>query len=287
MSWTEQFAKDEIRSGRISDVTQHYYVGGSPLDTTAQQAINNMLSPDWVTSTVVGTQPAGSDGTTTYTPYPWLYDNNIAPVVADGMRYRLTESNDYLTGVPGASNAFASALWALDYMHWWAGHAAGGVNFHNKQWIYTDTIIQDPSSNGTAFQIAPKGYGIKAFTLGSAGRVHPVDVRSEGVNVTAYCIGGGREYFVTVINKTQGTDAEDAAATILAGGLGVSGADVMMLAGDSPGDASGYGATIGGAPIVGDAPWRGEWTHLGRGPQGEIRLTVPATSAAIVRIRSG
>ena len=94
--------------------------------------------------TAIGTQPAR----TTYAAYPWLYANNLAPVVAAGLRYRLTESNDYLTGVPGASNAFASALWALDYLHWWAAHAAAGVNFHNKQWLHTDTIVPDPAATG-------------------------------------------------------------------------------------------------------------------------------------------
>ncbi|HZC40334.1 MAG TPA: hypothetical protein VE343_06635, partial [Streptosporangiaceae bacterium] len=120
VSWTERFAGDERDLGRISQVTQHYYVGGDPGRTTARQAISNMLSPDWVHGTAPGTQPKR----TTYAPYPWLYQSNIAAVAAAGLGYRLTESNDYLTGVPGASDAFAAALWALDYLHWWAAHGA-------------------------------------------------------------------------------------------------------------------------------------------------------------------
>ncbi len=75
-----------------------------------------------------------------YTPYSWLYRNDYLPIRKLGIQYRLTESNDYLGGVPGGSNSFASALWALDYMHWWAEHGASGVNFHNNQWIYTHTL---------------------------------------------------------------------------------------------------------------------------------------------------
>src|SRR6266581_737559 len=146
--WTERFAHDERPSGRITSVTQHYYVGGDPGETTAEQAISNMLSPEWVTGTAVGTQPGG----TTYIPYPWLYANNLAPVAAAGLRYRLTESNDYLVGVPGASNAYASALWALDHLHWWAAHGAAGVNFHNKRGLCTATILPPPAGGG--------GYGI-------------------------------------------------------------------------------------------------------------------------------
>jgi hypothetical protein len=282
VSWTERFARDE-GSGRIADITQHFYVGGSPGDTTAQQAIENMLSPEWVNGTAAGTQPRR----TTYTPYPWLYANHLAPVTAAGLRYRLTESNDYLTGVPGASDAFASALWALDYLHWWAAHGAGGVNFHNKQWLFTDTIVPGPATTG-GYTITPKGYGIKAFTLGSAGQVKPTQiVNPDGINLTAYCIGRAGEHYVTVINKTHGARAADAAVTIAPPGRPLHDAAFMALARAEPGHARGTGATLGGAEITGDTAWSGEWTALPADPRAGISLTVPATTAAIVKIHSG
>jgi hypothetical protein len=284
MPWTQRLASDEQESGRVAEVTQHYYVGGSPGETTAQQAISNMLSAEWVTATEIGSQPAG----TTYTPYPWLHANNLAPVAAAGLRYRLTESNDYLVGVPGASNAYASALWALDHLHWWAAHGAAGVNFHNKQWLYTDTIVPNPAGPGHGYVITPKGYGIKAFTLGSAGQVKPAQIQNpNGVNVTAYCVGTAGEDYVTIINKAHGADAPDAAVTIAAPGPGVQGAQVMTLAGAQRGDAQGTKVTLGGATITGDAPWNGTWSTVTAGPHGEISLTVQATTAAIVKISSG
>ena len=155
-SWTQHFADDEKSSGIIADVTQHYYVGGSPGSTTGPQAVSNLLSAGWVT-----------------TNYPWLYSNNLAPVVADGMPYRMTEANDYLTGIADASNAYASALWALDFMHWWAAHFCAGVNFHNKSWLLTDTIFLDAAGN---LQANPKAYGIKMFDLGGHGSVEPLTV---------------------------------------------------------------------------------------------------------------
>jgi hypothetical protein len=283
VSWTERFASDERDSGRIAEITQHYYVGDNPGKTTAQQAISNMLSPEWVNGTEIGTQPTR----TTYTPYRWLYANNLAPVVAAGLRYRLTESNDYLTGVPGASNAFASALWALDHLHWWAAHSAAGVNFHNKQWLYTDTIVPDPDAAGDGYAVTPKGYGIKAFTLGSAGQVKPVAIgNADGINLTAYCVGGAGEDYVTIINKTHGAGAADAAVTIVPPTPGPQGAQFMTLAGGEPGDATGASATLGGAAITGDAAWNGRWSTLSAGPHGGITLTVRATTAAVVRIRS-
>jgi hypothetical protein len=281
VSWTQRFARNERDSGRIADITQHYYVGGDPGPTTAQQAIDNMLSPEWVAGTTTGTQPTG----TTYTPYPWFYANNLAPVAAAGLPYRLTESNDYLTGVPGASNAFAAALWTLDYLHWWAAHAAAGVNFHNKQWLYTDTIVPDPAAPAGSYAITPKGYGIKAFNLGSAGQAKPVAIgNADGLNLTAYCISGGGVHYVTIINKTQGAEAADAAVTIVPPGPGLRGAQIMTLASGEPGDATGASAMLGGAAITGDAPWDGKWCALSADPRTGISLTVRAATAAILKI---
>jgi hypothetical protein len=282
VSWTQRFARDERDRGRIADITQHYYVGGGPGKTSARQAISNMLSPEWVNGTAIGTQPAR----TTYTPYPWFYASHLAAVVAAGQRYRLTESNDYLGGVPGASNAFASALWALDYLHWWAAHAAAGVNFHNKQWLYTATVVPDPAAAGARYAVTPKGYGIKAFALGSAGQVRPVTIaNADGINLTAYCVGEAGEDHVTIINKTHGARAADADVTIVPPGPGRPTAQVMTLESGVPGDAAQTSATLGGAPITGDAPWDGTWNALAD-PHGGIGLTVKAATAAIVRIRN-
>jgi hypothetical protein len=284
VSWGERLARDERNSGRISQITQHHYVGGDPGETTAQQAIGNMLSPEWVHGAAIGTQPEG----TTYIPYPWIYENNLAPVAAAGLRYRLTEANDYLGGVAGASDALASALWALDHLHWWAAHGAAGVNFHNKQWLRTDTIVpRDQAAPGQGYAINPKGYAIRAFTLGSGGRVKPTWIDNPGgVNLTAYCVGGAGEDHVTIINKAHGADAADAVVTIAPPCRGVRGVQVMTLAGGQPGDASGTTATLGGAAITGDARWNGTWESLPADPHGGVSLTVEATTAAIVRIHS-
>jgi hypothetical protein len=280
-SWTERFAID-LPCPQITEITQHHYAGGAPGTTTARQAIGNMLSPEWVSGTAIGTQPAD----TTYIPYPWLYVNNLAAVLATGLRYRMTEANDYLGGVPGASNAFASALWSLDYLHWWAAHGAAGVNFHNKQWLFTDTVIPDPAAPG-GYAATPKGYGIKAFALGSAGRVKPTQTaKPDGLNLTAYCIGTAGDDYITIINKTHGENAADAAVTILPPSPGPHRAQVMTLASGERKDAAGTHATLGGAVITGDTDWQGTWNALRAAPRAGIRLTVSAATAAIVRIHA-
>jgi hypothetical protein len=297
ISWTQCFGQDEAGSGRLAEVTQHYYIGGSPGRTRAKHAIANMLSPEWASAAAPGHQPRG----TTYIPYPSFYETHVAPASACGLPCRLTECNDYLVGVPGASNAFASALWALDCLHWWAAHGASGVNFHNKQWLWTDTIV--PGRAPGRYAATPKGHAIRAFALGSAGRVTPARIGNPGgVNLTAYCVSGQEADYVTVINKTYGEHAADAQVTIVPRAPGAPGAQVMTLeaavpprarraalwpargASARPGDVTAAGATLGGAAITGDSPWQGTWADLPAGQGGGVRLTVSAATAAIVRM---
>jgi preprotein translocase subunit SecG len=293
VSWTQQFARDEKSSGVIKDATQHHYVGGGPGDTTAQQAIDNMLSAAWVNDTSIRTQLAGTNSTTTYTPYPWLYDNILAPVLSLGLPYRMTEANDYLRGVPGASDVFAAALWALDYMHWWAAHGAAGVNFHNNPWLLTDTIVPNPRSCAASgcgdYYVTPKGYGMKAFDLGGHGYVEPVTVSNpNGINLTAYAVGDAQNLYVTIINKTHSSthDSTDAKTTILPNGFGAAQGTYMVLTDSVPGDPSLPAATLGGAPITNNARWMGQWTPLNSNKNGTFTLTVQATTAVVVRIQS-
>jgi hypothetical protein len=61
----------------------------------------------------------------------------------------------------------------------------------------------------------------------------------------------------------------------------------MTLAGGQPGDARGATATLGGATITGDTPWNGTWSALPTDPRAGIRLTIRATTAAIIKIHGG
>ncbi len=309
VSWTQQFAGDEKSSGTLANATQHHYVGGSTSVTcggtkyslSVQQAIDNMLSPDWVTGTSITAEPhappntcgpGGANGLI-YTPYPWLYANNLAPVVSDGVPYRMTEANDYLGGVAGASNGYAAALWALDYMQWWAAHNAAGINFHNNPWLNTDTIVPNPNPCSGAcgnYQITPKGYAIKAFDLGGHGYVEPVGISFPGgsFNMTAYAVGEAMDTYVTIINKTHlsTNDITDALVTVKPNGFTAASAAWIALSNGDPGNASSMTATIGGGSITNNARWVGTWTPLSPDTGSGVTVTVPSTSAAVVRIHA-
>ena len=264
VSWTTRFARAEKNAGILRVVTEHFYVGGAGKDVAAQQGIDAMLSPGWIAANQK------------------LYDKMATPVLADGLPYRFTEANDhYSGGVPGASDTYAGALWALDFLHWWAAHEARGVNFHNTQWVVNDVITPDANRRLT---INPKGFGIKAFDLGGHGSTEPVTIsNSEGINLTAYAVRGAGEHFVTLINKEHGADAREAKVTVAAPGA-AKGATVMFLTAPDGDAAAKTGVTLGGASINADGPWLGKWKPLPAGKPGQYAVKVPAASAAIVRV---
>src|SRR5262249_46464605 len=146
---------------------------------------------------------------------------------------------NFTGGVEGASDTFVSALWALDYLHWWASHGADGINFHNRRWISNCVIypaIIDSRGNAPIigeYLSHPIGYGLMAFALGGHGRVTPIKISNDkSINMTAYAVRAEDCVFLTIINKECGNNARGANITICA--PGISGGEVMFL--KSPGD---------------------------------------------------
>lgn len=261
-SWSQRFAHD-AKGANVRFVTHHDYPGQSAAGVSVETAIDSELSPSWPGSR-----------------YTLLYDHVLAPVQAEGFAYRMTECNDYTGGVDGASNAFVSALWALDYMHWHAAHHAAGVNFHNKRWIFTDTVYRDPSGD---YHFNPKAYAIRAFDLGSEGNSVPLAMSNEGgVNLTAYAVRGAQALFVTIINKEHGSGAREAAVTIVAPGIGGQASGMALVAPNGDLRAR-TGVTLGGAEISGGS-WDGKWTVLGGCASGRTQVKVPPGSAIVLKL---
>lgn len=261
-SWSELFADDEKTSGIVKSIYLHNYVGQGA-SGTPQSMIDNMLSTAWVTSY-----------------YPALYTACCVPVTQAGFPFRLTESNSFSGYLSGGSNSFATALFSLDYLHWWAGHGAAGVNFHNKQWVGNGPIYMDANQN---YQVYPVGYGIKAFDLGGHGLVDSVIIgNSDGLNVTAYAVQSTNTLFVTVINKEHGAGARNAAVRIAPNGF--SGTATVVYLRSPNGVTDTTGVTIGGAAITNSGPWQGVWSPIDSASASAYFVSVPASSAAVVRI---
>jgi hypothetical protein len=269
--WTTDFASAEKNSGIVQLITQHDYVAdmlpGGVTITNATNLISAMLSPGWDTLT-----------------NQMLY-NAVGPaILADGLHYRFTEANEITGGIEGASDAFADALWALDFLHWWAARGISGINFHNQAWIPTDTIFPDSQNN---YEVHPKAYAIKAFDVAGHGRVIPLGImNADDVNLTAYAIGDETNLYVTIINREYGVGAQDASVTITLTGFAAGDAWDMYMT-DTNGIAATNGVTLGGGTITNNAAWQGQWTALGSLTNNQCAVVVPAASAAIVKIAAG
>lgn len=263
-SWTVNFADDEKGSKLINYISLHNYAGQDAPGNTIESLVEKMLSADM-----------SKDN------FPALYENDVVPVLKAGFKYRLTESNSFSGDVAGGSNSFAAALFALDYMHWWAAHKAAGVNFHNKQWVKNAPIYKDVDGNFNAY---PIGYGIKAFNVGGRGTAQPVAITNpEGINLTAYAVRSLKGLYITIINKTHGEGAKNAWVTITSTHVGSNAATLSL---NAPGNevTALTGITLGGAPISTSEPWQGKWTPIKTKKAGNCAIQVPASSAVIVRI---
>lgn len=261
-----RFIRKEKDTGCLALITQHIYVGGNPIKhhVDLPHAIDAMLSDEWVTN-----------------KYPGLYDHALRAAVKADLPFRLTESDDYVHGVTNASDAYVSALWALDYTHWWAAHGAAGVNFQNTEWLRTDTFYRDA---GGAYQIHPKAYGLRAFDEANHGSIMPVAIKNaDKLHVTAYTIGNTSNLYVTVINKEHGPGARDASVTVLAKNFGGTNAALYLAAPGNDLKAT-NGITLGGGSITNNASWSGQWSPLTPAPDGRCIVFVPASSAAVVKL---
>ena len=275
--WAVRFAADMKTTPNIALITTHTYIGGAPfLDKKERttrlppsQAIENMLSRDWPEK-----------------KYPAMLKTTIAPIIKTGRPWRLTEVNDVTKGVPGASNAYASALWALDYLHWWALRSpeCAGMNFHNTKWLATGTIYRDPADG--AFKPNPKAYATRAFALGSQGRVQPLTLSNpDHLNLTAYAVtAADATLYLTIINKEHGPNARPATVSIDAAKFPTGTLKTMSLISATNDPAALTGITLGGDTITNSTPWRGKWSDPVNYSRGQCTVPVPATSALIVII---
>jgi hypothetical protein len=115
--------------------------------------------------------------------------------------------------------------------------------------------------------------------------VEPVVVgNGDDLDLTAYAVGTATDVYLTIINKEHGPGARAAGVTIRPTGFVSGNVKAMFL--ESPGGNVGAtnGITLGGAPIVNNASWRGQWSVLDPPDNGPCTVTVPASSAVILQM---
>src|SRR5215471_4398733 len=169
--WAESFATEYKGDSTIELVCGHYYPGARTGTITGD--INYILDP----SRLVG-------GANNYTQY---LNNFPSSAIAAGETWRIEETNSLVSGgEAGVSDVYTATLWSLDYVHWWAQHNAGGLNFHEGASSVYNAFV--PTTLSSSYTARPVAYGIKAFSLGGAGQNVTTTVGSnpDSVNITAY-----------------------------------------------------------------------------------------------------
>lgn len=277
--FTRRFAMDA--GPRLITATQHYY-GASSRGLAAEEMAESCLSPGWVTNDYValygGSLAGGAD---------WPTNRAGAP-----LPYRFTECSAFNNGGGNPGNQiFATALWALDFYHWWAQHECIGVNPFTRTAQFNSPIYFD----GTNYVAEPYAYALKAFSLGSTGCVlKPPQLALENpsnINVTAYGVVNPTDLWVTLINKTfNNVGAHTVEVSIPAPvGFEVNRARYIVLSAGKvaggAGDATLKGACLGGAELPNDgSSWAGRWTTLPVSGGG-VQLTLLPTTALIVDLQ--
>ena len=257
--WTAPFASAE--KGQFEWLTHHYYRANG-LDPTSTAA--RLVTPDGALGQMLAAlKQAGT---------------------AAGTPVRLSECNSFYNGgAHGASNAYASALWGIDFLFSCAQGGLSGVNFHGGgQSAYTPIADHDNAVVG----VRPLYYGLALFHLMGSGTLRQTAVYAGGRNVSAYAITSpSRGLRVVLVNKDPTEDLE-VTVYLHRSATRASGVALTQL---SPG-ASGpsltatSGVILSGAAIGPDGSWTPEAAEALTVADSQVKVRLPRLSAMLVTV---
>jgi len=198
-----------------------------------------------------------------------------------GAPLRMSETNSACHGgAVGVSDAYASALWVVDYLLTGVEYGVTGFNFHGGLSYVCDgyTPLCEVGANEYAAQ--PVYYGMLFTHLLGSGNLRPVTVTTPapGDNVTAFALRPAAGGLRVIVENLTGAVAE----VTLRGGGSASSATVLNLTGPSPLATS--GVRIQGAAVAANGSFTpGPPGTVGCG-SGRCRVTVAPYSAALVTV---
>jgi hypothetical protein len=227
------------------------------------------------------------------------YDKVGAVLAARGVPYRIDEMNScYNGGAKNSSDTYASTLWALDCTHWWAAHHIVGVNYHTGEAVGRDggfgaanyaAFVHAPDGHG--FVMRPQAYAYLAFTQGAHGRSLGVSLQAAtnfNFNSYAYHDGDDGSFYVTLINKSYGTNARPASVFVQLLPTPESGTWRRMdLVQKQQDIAAKTDVTLSGASVNAKGIWHGKWKKVRHASSSDLTIEVPPASAAILRFSPG
>ncbi len=251
--WFSQFGVS--RHDKIKFLDAHYYVTG-PASSPSISYYNLLNKSDYLDRYLGDIKASAS---------------------ASGLPFRITECNSiYGGGKAGASDVFASALWALDFMWNVAEYGGQGVNFHDGQGL----VYSPATMSGGLVTAHPEYYAMLAFKYGNnGGKIVPVDTDNPSqYNCNAYaCANVDGSWSVTIINK-ETTDISFRLQLSKA----TENVEIMRLTAPSVTAAS--GVEFAGSSLSSDGSFKP--IHIEHAAAGKDNFTVnvPAVSAAVLVI---
>jgi hypothetical protein len=252
-TWTVPFAKKEAPSIRL--LTQHYYVANGQSDAST---IDFLLQP----------HPA------LVTDLQELADAAASNAIADG--YRLSECNSFYNGgAPNISDAFGTALWAIDFLFTNAEYGSSGVNFHGGGNGTGYTPIAD--QNGEVVGARPIFYGMLLFAKVGQGTVLATSGVPATINFSAYAVSSAGSTTTVVLNNKDRATTVHATVDV---GATIASATAILLRGPSL-DAT-TGVTLADAAIAPDGGFAPSPPTALPTAGKTFTIDVPPASAALV-----
>ena len=255
-SWVTRFARNE--GNDIKLLTHHYYREGQ----NPTSSIDKLLHPDPKLSPILAELEAASKSC--------------------GVPYRICETNSFSGGgKPGVSDAFASALWVLDFMYKLASAGCAGVNMetgvNQRGFISSYSPIGDDEHGH--YSATPEFYGMLAFARSGIGEVIGSHLEAGSRNLEAYATKQSNDQItLTLINKEQAYDAIISVESVVALRHG----SVLRLS--APSLESNTRVFFGGAAVNPDGTWHPTQPEQIQASEGKLRVRLPAASAAIVTL---
>ncbi|HEY4417480.1 MAG TPA: hypothetical protein VGO57_17445 [Verrucomicrobiae bacterium] len=272
-----ELAERVAGGGHLAEASDHYYFLGrrNDLEKDPLTARDALLS-DKVHAT-----------------YETAYANIGAKLAAKTIPYRIDEMNNCARGgAKDSSDTYASTLWALDCIHWWAAHHIAGMNFHTGEFLKPDGTFGAPyysafvhESDGSSLSIRPQAYAYLAFKEGARGQCLPLQMKKASdydFDAYAYCDRDGSVY-VTLINKANGSKAQSASVSIrVPGNARVKQLRRMDLKQKESDPAAKEEITFGESPIDSQGSWGGRWQEVSNADNHRVTVEVAPTSATIL-----
>jgi hypothetical protein len=208
----------------------------------------------------------------------------VAVAHARHVALRIDEMNsDSCGAAPGISNAFVSALWALDAVFEMARFGVDGVNIHTyPKATYELFRFTHRHGRWSAF-VAPEYYGLEMFAQaappgarlldvsGALGAVRPWATRAPDGTVHVVLINEDTARSRTVTVRVPGAHGPATLTRLLGRGIGAT--TGVTLGGQTYGAATATGALAGHSTVLG----------VGKSGAGYV-VTVPRASAAMLTI---